>query len=153
MTPVPTVSKDQVVLYFPHRTRPILVREVREAERRGEQPEWFALQQLLAGPHSPEARPVFGEVSPENQVFIGSKVIEGDLTLILTRPGADALAGAGDLLSVYALVDTLGSFPRVKSVHFSVEGQPESLRVSGIDLSQPMKPRWDLVDGAKGASR
>lgn len=151
VSPVPPSSHERVVLYFPHRSRPVLLREVRQAERRGEQPEWFALQQLLLGPALPEGRPVLpglslpGTQAGASQLAIAAKVFEGDVNLLLTRSAADALVQGKDLLPVYALVNTLCSFPRVTAVHFSVEGQREPLKVAGVDLSQPLQPRWDLV--------
>gem|GEM_PF-6811000 len=145
VSPVPSPTLEEVTLYFPHRTRDGLVREVRQAERWGEQPERFALRQLLAGPQSPEARPVFSSETLEDEAAVAAKVMDGKLLLLLTEAAADALAAGGDLLPVHALVATLGSFPRVESVQIQVEGREEPLTIAGTDLSQPLIPRWDLV--------
>jgi spore germination protein GerM len=153
VSPVPAANEEQVTLYFPHRSRPVLVREVRQVERRGEQPEWLAVQQLLAGPRSPEARPLFAVITREAPVAISVKVIAGNVTLLLTRPAAAALAEGGDLLPIYALVNTLGSYPQVESVSFRLEGQAEGPVIAGTDLSRPMKPRWDLVETEKHGYR
>lgn len=148
----PPTTAESVVLYFPHKSRPVLVREVRRAERHGEQPEFFALRLLLQGPESAEARPVFaggaelGLGGTPDQVAIGAKVLEGDVNLLLTSAAGAALAQAQDRLAIYAIVDTLAAFPRVKSVRFLVEGQPPApLLVDGLDLSQPLTPRWDII--------
>lgn len=145
VSPVPSPTLEEVTLYFPHRTREGLVREVRQAERRGEQPERFALQQLLAGPRSAEARPVFAHAFSDGEIAVSAKVLGGEMVLLLTAEAADALAAGGDLLPVHAVVATLGSLARVETVQFRVEGREEPLVVAGTDLSQPLTPRWDLV--------
>lgn len=148
--PVPTPSGEQVTLYFPHRTQPVLVKEIRHAERSGEQPERFALRQLLTGPQSPDARPVlagaeFDGSGSGNQGAIAAKVLEGDVVLVLTRAAAERLAAGGDLTAVYALVNTLAAFPRVNTVRLVTEGGTEPLLVAGVNVSLALSPRWELV--------
>ncbi len=146
--PVPTPSGEQVTLYFPHRTQPVLVKETRHAERSGEQPERFALRQLLTGPQSPDARPVLAGAEfngSGNPGAIAAKVLEGDVVLVLTRAAAERLAAGGDLTAVYALVNTLAAFPRVNTVRLVAEGGTEPLLVAGVNVSLALSPRWELV--------
>lgn len=142
VSPLPAATKERVRLYFPHRTDPVLVLEEREVERVGDQPEWVALTELFAGPRSEQARLV---LPPEwKEQFSAPKVFDGDLQLFIGREAGEALQRAG-VLAVYAIVNTLAQGERVKRVRFVLDRAGGSLVVDGVDITQPILPRSDLV--------
>lgn len=138
------------MLYFPHRTRPVLVREVRSVSRAGEQPEWVLFRELLRGPESAAARPL--PIPPADPgsgrppLLLGVKVLEGNLLLLLSRQAAEMLARSGTELDVYAIVNTAFTNPRVTAVRLQPETGTGPLTVAGIDITRDLTPRWDLVD-------
>nr|PZN37819.1 MAG: hypothetical protein DIU70_11925 [Bacillota bacterium] len=161
ISPVPRPALETVVLYFPHQSRPVLVREVRQAVRRGEFPEEFALRELLKGPRRPDARPLAlpdpapaeatggapEPVAGPSPLLVG-KVIDGTLSLYLSPEAREALARSGSLLDIYALVNTAAQFNRVErvAIRFMDGG---TLPVEGLaGTPGPLYPRRDLVDSA-----
>lgn len=139
---MPPVTKERVRLYFPHKTDPVLIVEDREVQRVGTQPEWVALTELLAGPQSQQARQVIApELRPH---FIAPKVLESELILFID-PEAGAALQKGGMLPIYAMVNTRAQGQRVTQVRFALNRTGGSLVVDGVDITQPVKPRWDLV--------
>lgn len=146
ISPRPKPTDEQVILYFPHRTEPVLVQEERAVTRLGEQPEWVALRELINGPDSPEARPVELPLTTDPaKTVISAKVLEGTFFINLGRRAAGALEQEGSLLDIYAVVNTAAAAARVETVRFRIEGRDTPLMVEGVDINQPLTPRWDLV--------
>lgn len=146
ISPVPAETHEWVTLYFPHRSRPVLVEERRQVVRRGEQPEWVVIKELLRGPQSPDARPALDLSADAARIEIaGAKVMDGNLDLLLSSRAGEALRRAG-ALGVFAVVNTLATIPRVQRVRFAVEGSNGPYMVEEVDVNQRLEPLWRLVE-------
>jgi hypothetical protein len=154
ISPVPAEVQQELVLYFPHRDRPLLVQEVRRTAHRGEQPEVLVLRELLRGPTVPAAGPVLiidpSQAEHPLDTFGGAKVVDGTITL-LVRPDVAAALRAQGPLAVWALVNSLAGPGRVERVAFRVDDHHGPYLIGDVDIQQPLSPRWDLVDGAGSA--
>jgi hypothetical protein len=148
VSPLPVPVAEVVILYFPHVTRPELVREERSVTRSGEQPEMLVLRELLRGPVRPDARPALplpeGTVDPPWLWVAGVKVFDGNLDLYLNAAGGAALARAGRL-GVYAVVNSLGTIERVERVRFLIDGSDRPFFVDGLEITRLLAPAWSLV--------
>jgi len=58
---------------------------------------------------------------------------------------------AGELMTVYGIVNTLGELPGVKQVRITVEGRPLETLAGHLDLREPLAPDPDLVRRAEAS--
>lgn len=149
VSPIPALLQTEIVLYFPHRSQPVLIQEKRTVWRQGEQPELVVLQELVQGPIAPEARAIL-DLPAElvGSELLGFKVIDGSLGLFVGPTVLEALQRSGEM-GIYAVVNSLAQIERVKTVHFLLQGDAEPFLVGSLDIKQRLSPRWDLVQGAE----
>ncbi len=137
-----------VTLYFAHPQWTKLV-----AEKRGMKPEIDVVARvdklvrlLVDGPGSANAAPVLPEGTKIRKVYMGP----GGLVMIDFEPTLDELrsyGAGGELLSVFALIHTIcENVDEVNSVQILVGGEVRETLAGHVRISEPMKPRPDLID-------
>jgi hypothetical protein len=134
-----------VTLYFPHRDRPVLVRERRFVPKQDQPPEVVLLGELVRGPEAEQARPlVEGEAVPE--AWLSMAGAEGGVLEVVIHPEAAAALAQLGAPGVYAIVNTLAGLDRVRRVKFHVTGAAGPVRAGGVDITQPLAPEWSMVE-------
>ncbi|HHY93287.1 MAG TPA: hypothetical protein GX511_08095, partial [Firmicutes bacterium] len=100
-----------------------------------------ALQELLQGYLGPQ-----GEISvlPPGTELRDITILDGIAYVDFSRELRDNHWGgvAGEVDTIYSVVNTLGEFPTVRGVQFLVEGSPlRTIGAGAVNLAQPLKPR------------
>ena len=141
-TLAPPKGEEEVILYFANPEFTALVGEKRRVEK---SPNWLedVLKELLRGPKDPS---LFNPIPPAtrlNAVFQDKDVVYVDLSEEMMRNQSGGTSQ--ELLSVYAIVDTLTALPGVKMVKILINGKEESTLCGHIDVSQPLERDEKLI--------
>jgi len=141
-TMTPSGEEQEVVLYFANPDFTALVGEKRKVPK-GENWLEAVLQELLRGPRDSS---LFNPIPPAtrlNAVFQDQEVVYVDLSEEMMRNQSGGTSQ--ELLSVYAIVDTLTALPGVKRVKILVNGKEESTLCGHIDVSKPLERDEKLI--------
>jgi germination protein M len=133
---------DTVTLYFPEGDTGTLAAEER-AITDTEDYERAAILALMEGPRTE------GLVAP---IPAGTQLldfkIDGKVAVIdfseeirTNHPGGSM----GEMLTIYAIADTMGGLPTVERVKILVEGQEIETLLGHMDASGEIDPNWDIV--------
>jgi len=141
-TLVPQKGGEEVILYFANPDFTALVGEKRKIEK---SPNWLEdiLKELLQGPKDSS---LFNPIPPAtrlNAVFQDKDVVYVDLSEEMMRNQSGGTSQ--ELLSVYAIVDTLTALPGIKMVKILINGKEEPTLCGHIDVSQPLERDEKLI--------
>ena len=139
ITPFP---EEEVVLYFSNPDFTALVGEKRKIKKDSKWMEQI-LKELLKGPQD---RSLYNPIPPStrlNAVFLEGDTAYVDLSAEMVKNQSGGTAQ--ELLSVYAIVDTLTSFPEIKRVKILIDGKETSTLCGHIDVSQPLERDEKLI--------
>lgn len=142
----PASSPVKVVLYFSDNQAMYLLPEERSlTPGRKTLPE-AVVQALIAGPRLPGRT----RTIPEGTRLLSLKVSNGIATVNFSRELKTKHWGgsAGELMTVYSVVNTLARLPGISQVQFLLEGERIESLTGHMDLTQPVTPRWDIVKTA-----
>ncbi len=127
-----------VSLYYADATGSSLVSE----ERKIVKTEGIArqtLQELFKGPENTEYSSVF----PEGTKLLDINIKEDGLCIVdLSSEVRQVKTEQQERLLVYAIANTLGEFPTIRSVTFMIDGQPVDYIGGYMDLSYPLEPDY-----------
>ncbi len=143
-TPVSSepVAATEVTVYFGNETADKLV-AVKRPVPKGETPMNAAIEALIAGPSAGEK---LAGVMPPGTRLLQLSVTEGNAHVNLSHEFRDNHPGGstGEILTLYALANTLSEFPQVQTVRIWVEGKPLQTFIH-MDLQQGLQRRPDLI--------
>ena len=140
--------KSPVVVYFGTADAQYLVGERRWVRREEKEPA-TAINLLLQGPTHPD---LIRTVPPRTRLLnlrVQDGVAWADFSseIIHDHPGGSA----GEILTVYAIVNTLTEFPEIRRVAITVEGRRLESLVGHMDLSMPLERAGDLIAGVRAS--
>lgn len=141
----PTVLSQEgqeVVLYFTNPEFTALVGEKRKINFGTNQLKAI-LQELLRGPQD---KSLFNPIPPDtrlNEVFQEKEVVYVDLSAEMMRNQSGGTSQ--ELLSVYAIVNTITTLPGIKRVKILIDGREEPTLCGHIDVSQPLEKDEKLI--------
>jgi germination protein M len=104
------------------------------------------LEDLLAGPSLPGLSPVF----PEGVKLLGysqrgeTLFLNFSHHLVTNHPGGSA----GEIITVYGIVNTVSGAQGVRKVQILVENRPLLTLAGHLDLSAPLEKDYDLLGGS-----
>lgn len=141
-TIAPTKEETEVTLYFTNSEFTALVGEKRKIPR---SETWLEdiLKALLGGPKNTS---LFNPIPPStrlNAVFQDQEVVYVDLSEEMMRNQSGGTSQ--ELLSVYAIVDTLTALPGIKTVKILINGKEELTLCGHVDISQPLERDEKLI--------
>ena len=130
------------ILYFGHPEAMGVTPEVRWVRPEQLTPEWL-LQALVAGPLDPGLVPVIPPAARVLGVERRGETITVDFSAAIVRdhPGGSA----GEIMTVYSVVNTLTELPGVREVRWRVEGRQVETLVGHLDLSGPLTRSADVI--------
>ncbi|MEN3188226.1 MAG: GerMN domain-containing protein [Atribacterota bacterium] len=141
-TTVPTGKEVEVTLYFTNPEFTALFGETRKIPR---SETWLEdiVKALLQGPKNTS---LFNPIPPStrlNAVFQDQEVVYVDLSEEMMRNQSGGTSQ--ELLSVYAVVDTLTTLPGIKRVKILINGKEELTLCGHIDISKPLERDEKLI--------
>lgn len=101
------------------------------------------LRALVEGPRSPGLSPTLSPRAEIRSVTVDGDlvVVDFDQTLVREHPGGSA----GEILTVYSVVNTLTEVPGVRRVGWRIEGRPVETLVGHLDLTRPIERDPSLI--------
>lgn len=136
------VAQTEFVLYFANANADKLV-PVKRFIPRTEAPARAAVEALIAGPTAKEqALPVM----PKGTRLLDINLSQGNVLVNFSKEFRENHPGgsAGEMLTLYALANTLTEFPQIKTVRIWVEGK-ELQSYIHMDLRNGLRRRPDLI--------
>lgn len=139
----PTPAPVKVVLYFGDNQAMYLLPEERSVVPGCKTLPEAVVQALIAGPRLPGRT----RTIPEGTRLLSLKVSNGIATVNFSQELRTKHWGgsAGELMTVYSVVNTLARLPGISQVQFLLEGERIESLTGHMDLIQPVTPRWDIV--------
>lgn len=140
-----TSGEKSVTLYFSDMQAEYLVPEVRNIKLNdGEKVEKVisvVFEELKKGPASDE----MGAVIPENTRLLSAKIKDGVCTLDFSKEFVDNNMGsAGEMMTLYSIVNSMTEIPEVKKVQFLIEGTVREVYLHS-SLDMPYERNQDII--------
>ncbi|HOQ67196.1 MAG TPA: GerMN domain-containing protein [Candidatus Atribacteria bacterium] len=138
----PLFPEEEVIIYFTNPDFTALVGEKRKIKKDDKWMEQI-LEELLKGPRD---RSLFNPIPSSTR--LNAVFLEGDIVYVdLSAEMAENQSGgtSQELLSVYAIVDTLTAFPEVRRVKILIDGEEVPTLCGHIDISQPLERDERLI--------
>jgi len=135
-------GEEEVVLYFSNPDFTALVGEKRKIKKDSKWMERI-IEELLKGPRD---RSLYNPIPPSSR--LNAVFLEGDIAYVdLSAEMAKNQSGgtSQELLSVYAIIDTLTAFPEIKKVKILIDGEEIPTLCGHIDISQPLERDEKLI--------
>ena len=139
---LPPSQEEEVILYFSNPDFTALVGEKRKIKKDSKWMERI-LEELLKGPKD---RSLYNPIPPSTRLI--AVFLEGDIAYVdLSVEMAKNQSGgtSQELLSVYAIIDTLTAFPEIRKVKILIDGEETSTLCGHIDISQPLERDERLI--------
>jgi len=139
---LPPSQEEEVVLYFSNPDFTALVGEKRKIKKDSKWMERI-LEELLKGPKD---RSLYNPIPPStrlNAVFLEGDIAYVDLSVEMAKNQSGGTSQ--ELLSVYAIIDTLTAFPEIRKVKILIDGEETSTLCGHIDISQPLERDERLI--------
>lgn len=134
-------------LYFADVEARWLVPEQRRILLRGRSPELAVLEELIAGPHNPRLRRTIPRGARVRSVRVEGGVAYVDWSREFRTQHWGG--SAGDLTTIYSVVNTLTRLPHIQRVQLLLEGKKEEAILGHVDTSRPLAPRPEMVGRAR----
>lgn len=134
-------EKTVVTLYFADEQAEKLVPEEREVDR--EQLPAVLVEELIRG-----SKTGLGRTIPEGTRVLSVKVADGVAYVDFSREFRDNHWGgsAGELMTVYSIVNSLARLEGIDRVQFLLEGEVQEELLGHMYYGEPIEPDWDLVE-------
>ena len=132
-----------VTLYFADKQAMYLVPEERQViVDQGTVAEAIILE-LIKGPQNPELR----KTIPEGTRLLTFSIKDGTAYVNFSKEFQAKHPGgtAGESMTLYSVVNSLGRRQEIKQVQFLLEGQKQESILGHADTSVPVAPNWNLV--------
>ncbi|MEC9488675.1 MAG: GerMN domain-containing protein [Halanaerobium sp.] len=131
----------QIEVYFSTKDAKHLVPEVRKVALADKY--YQAVQELIKGPR----KEGLIRTIPAGTRVLAVEVRERTAYLNMSRELQERHWGgsAGEIFTVYSLVNTLSRFPEVDRVQLLLEGEEVSSLVGHLELDQPLEPDYSLL--------
>ena len=139
---LPPSQEEEVILYFSNPDFTALVGEKRIIKKDSKWMERI-LEELLKGPKD---RSLYNPIPPStrlNAVFLEGDIAYVDLSVEMAKNQSGGTSQ--ELLSVYAIIDTLTAFPEIRKVKILIDGEETSTLCGHIDISQPLERDERLI--------
>ena len=139
---LPPSQEEEVILYFSNPDFTALVGEKRKIKKDSKWMERI-LEELLKGPKD---RSLYNPIPPStrlNAVFLEGDIAYVDLSVEMAKNQSGGTSQ--ELLSVYAIIDTLTAFPEIRKVKILIDGEETSTLCGHIDISQPLERDERLI--------
>jgi len=143
--PTPAPTKQKVTLYFGDDQATYLEPEERMITRGDEPLEQAVVRELIKGPQ----KQGLVKTVPAETKIISLTVADGVAKVNFSQEFQTKHWGgsAGETMTLYSVVNSLGELPGIDQVQFLLEGEPkESILNGNMDTSAPLEPDYSLVD-------
>lgn len=139
----PGETKEKVTLYFGDDQAMYLVPEEREVARGNRTLEEVIIAELIKGP----TKPGLARTIPEGTKLISVSVVDGVAYVNFSKEFQTKHWGgsAGELMTVYSVVNSLAKLDGIEKVQFLLEGRKQESILGHMDTGQPITPDWKLV--------
>jgi len=143
--PTPAQTKQKVTLYFGDDQAMYLEPEERMITRGDASLEQAVIRELIKGPQ----KEGLVKTVPAETKIISLTVADGVAKVNFSQEFQTKHWGgsAGETMTLYSVVNSLGELPGIDQVQFLLEGEPkESILNGNMDTSAPLEPDYSLVD-------
>ncbi|HHY38756.1 MAG TPA: GerMN domain-containing protein [Clostridia bacterium] len=143
---LPAGEKVTLTLYFPDSQAQYLVREAREVTKGDTDLPDLVIQELIKGPTTSG---LGASIPKEAKLVSPVKVEDGVAYVDFNKEFQTKHWGgsAGELMTVYSIVNSLTELEGIKSVVFLIEGKPLDSLAGHMDLTGPVERNPDLIAG------
>lgn len=136
-------TQTEITVYFPDANAEKLIaakRQITDSSDKYAQ----AVNALIAGPAN-EAEGI--GIMPKGAKVLNVTVKDATATVDFSKEFQTNFTGGstGEIMLVGSIVDTLTEFPEIKSVRFTLEGQPLDILGGHLDLTEPVSRMNDLL--------
>jgi hypothetical protein len=138
----PAQTTTSVTLYFGDQQAEFLLSQVREITKGNETLESAIIAELIKGPQNlGQSRTI-----PEGTKLLSVSVVNGVAYVNFSKELQTKHWGgsAGETMTVYSVVNTLGTLPGIQKVQFLIEGDKQESIFGHMDTSIPISPDWNL---------
>ncbi len=139
-----SAGKDTVTLYFGDKDAMYLVPETRTVDKKDRSLEAAVIEELLKGPQKEGSVPTIPEGTRVLSVTVVDDVAYVDFSkeFQTEHPGGSA----GEIMTIYSVVNTLTGLPGVEKVQFLLEGEKHESILGHMDTTVPIEPDFNLVE-------
>ncbi|MGQ9622490.1 MAG: GerMN domain-containing protein [Candidatus Caldatribacteriaceae bacterium] len=134
--PLPPKEEMEVTVYFANPDFTALVGEKRRIPNDERQLE-RAIGELLKGPNDKNLFNALPRGTRLNAVFVEGKTAYVDLSAEMAKNQSGGTSQ--EFLSIYAIVDTLTTFPGIEEVKILIDGKETRTLCGHIDISEPLQ--------------
>lgn len=140
----PTQGKERVTLYFGDKDAIYLVPETRTVDKKDGLLEAAVVKELVKGPEKEGSIPTI----PEGTKVLSVTVVNGVAYVNFSKEFQTKHWGgsAGEIMTIYSVVNTLTDLPRVEKVQFLLEGDKLESILGHMDTTVPIEPDPNLVE-------
>ncbi|MEW6426227.1 MAG: GerMN domain-containing protein [Bacillota bacterium] len=133
--PVTVYFADKQAMYLVPEERQVIVDQGTIAEA--------VIKELIKGPQNPELR----KTIPEGTVLLSLTVKDGTAYVNFSKEFQSRHWGgtAGESMTIFSVVNSLGKLKDIKQVQFLLEGQKQESILGHADTSAPISPNWNMV--------
>ena len=130
-------------LYFADGQADRLVPEERLIVLAGKEPAVAVLEELIEGPE----HPAHGRTVPPDVQVLGVEIRRGIAAANFSEELRSSHWGGstGEILTVYAIVNTLAELPGIEQVQILIAGEKVETLVGHLELGEPLAPDMGLV--------
>jgi len=135
--PNPAQEQVTLTLYFGDTNAEYLSQEVRTVDKGAEPYEAVLVEELIKGP---QAQGLVKTIPPEAKL-IDVRVVDGTAFVNFSREFQTKHWGgsAGELLTIYSVVNTLTEEPGIEQVQFLIEGDKLESLAGHMDIQEPLR--------------
>lgn len=139
----PAAVSREVTLYFSDNQALYLLPEERTLTLQGKPLAEAVVQALIEGPRLPGRT----RTIPEGTKLLSLSLSDDTAIVNFSRELRTNHWGgsAGEMMTVYSVVNSLARIKGISRVQFLIEGQKIETLTGHLDLTAPVTPRWDLV--------
>lgn len=132
-----------LTLYFANDQADKLVGEVRQVQATTDAVLALAIGELMRGPKTAGLYPTI----PKETRLLGIDLSDGLATVNFSKEFKEKHGGgsAGELMTVYSIIDTLTEFENVTAVKFLIEGEEIDTLAGHMDLTEPLKRDTEII--------
>jgi len=136
-------GKETVTLYFGDKDAMYLVPETRTVDKKDGTLEAAVVAELLKGPQKEGSVPTIPEGTRVLSVTVDNGVVYVDFSkeFQTQHPGGSA----GEIMTIYSVVNTLTGIPGVEKVQFLLEGEKQESILGHMDTTVPIEPDSNLA--------
>jgi len=140
----PAQGKEIVTLYFGDKDAMYLVPETRNVDKKDGTLEAAVVEELVKGPEKKGSIPTI----PEGTRVLSVTVVNGVAYVNFSKEFQTKHRGgsAGEIMTIYSVVNTLTEIPGVEKVQFLLEGDKLESILGHMDTTIPIEPDPNLAE-------